>query len=92
MLSILGDKKSQRLLTAIDICKIDLILADPGADSGDEQKSKRAEKYMARRKGKNGEKSPCFLAPIRSQNGGDQSPKMSVPLLFFVESVIGNSN
>ena len=34
-----------------------LILGDPGADSGDEEKSKRAEKYMARRKVKNGEKS-----------------------------------
>ena len=34
------------------------ILGDPGADSGDEEKSKRAEKYMARRKVKNGEKSP----------------------------------
>ena len=33
------------------------ILGDPGADSGDEEKSKRAEKYMARRKVKNGEKS-----------------------------------
>ena len=29
------------------------ILGDPGADSGDEEKSKRAEKYMARRKVKN---------------------------------------
>ena len=34
------------------------ILGDPGADSGDEEKSKRAEKYMVRRKIKNGEKSP----------------------------------
>ena len=33
------------------------ILGDPGADSGDEEKSKRAEKYMARRKVKNGESS-----------------------------------
>ena len=33
-------------------------LGDPGADSGSEKKSKRAEKYMARRKVKNGEKSP----------------------------------
>ena len=48
------------------------ILGDPGADSGDEEKSKRAEKYMARRKVKKGEKSPCFLAPIRSQNGSDR--------------------
>ena len=36
-----------------------VILGDPGADSGHEEKSKRAEKYMARRKVKNGEKSPC---------------------------------
>ena len=34
------------------------ILGDPGADSGDEENSKRAGKYMARRKVKNGEKSP----------------------------------
>ena len=35
-----------------------IILGDPGADSGDKEKSKRAEKYMAQRKVKNGEKSP----------------------------------
>ena len=43
------------------------ILGDPGADSGDEEKSKRAEKYMARRKVKNGEKSPwgqCLIRPV----------------------------
>ena len=43
------------------------ILGDPGADSGDEEKSKRAKKYMARRKVKNGEKSPwgqCFTRPV----------------------------
>ena len=43
------------------------ILGDPGADSGDEEKSKRAEKYMARRKVKNGEKSPwgqCVTRPV----------------------------
>ena len=43
------------------------ILGDPGADSGDEEKSKRAEKYMARRKVKNGEKSPwgqCLTRPV----------------------------
>ena len=42
------------------------ILGDPGADSGDEEKSKQAEKYMARRKVKNGEKSPwgqCLTRP-----------------------------
>ena len=39
------------------------ILGDPGADSGDEEKSKWAGKYMARRTVKNGEKrlfSPFF--------------------------------
>ena len=39
-----------------------LILGDPGADSG-----KRAEKYMARRKVENGEKSPwgqCLTRPV----------------------------
>ena len=44
-----------------------LILGDPGADSGDEEKSKRAEKYMARLKVKNGEKSPwgqCLTRPV----------------------------
>ena len=43
------------------------ILGDPGVDSGDEEKSKRAEKYMARRKVKNGEKSPwgqCLTRPV----------------------------
>ena len=45
------------------------ILGDPGAgaDSGDEEKSKREEKYMARRKVKNGEKSPwgqCLTRPV----------------------------
>ena len=47
----------------LEIC----ILGDPGADSGDEEKSKRAEKYMARRKVKNGEKSPwgqCLTRPV----------------------------
>ena len=44
-----------------------IILGDPGADSGDEEKSKRAEKYMARRNVKNGEKSPwgqCLTRPV----------------------------
>ena len=43
------------------------ILGDPGTDSGDEEKSTRAEKYMARRKVKNGEKSPwgqCLTRPV----------------------------
>ena len=40
------------------VVNTEYILGDPGADSGDEEKSKRAEKYMARRKVKNGEKSP----------------------------------
>ena len=47
--------------------KITVILGDPGADSGDEEKSKRVEKYMARRKVKNGEKSPwgqCLTRPV----------------------------
>ena len=42
------------------------ILGDPGADSGGEGKSKRAEN-MARRKVKNGEKSPwgqCLTRPV----------------------------
>ena len=43
------------------------ILGDPGADSGDEKKSKRAEKYMERRKVKKGKKSPwgqCLTRPV----------------------------
>ena len=50
------------------------ILGDPGADSGDEEKSKRAEKYMARRKVKNDEKSPwgqCLTRPV--PNGSRRS-------------------
>ena len=45
----------------------DDILGDPGADSREEGKSKRAEKYMARRKVKNGEKSSwgqCLTRPV----------------------------
>ena len=48
-------------ITVIDI------LGDPGTDSGDEEKSKRVEKYMARRKVKNDEKSPwgqCLTRPV----------------------------
>ena len=42
------------------------ILGDPGADSGGEGKSKRAETDMARRKVKNGEKSPWGgITPLR---------------------------
>ena len=47
--------------------RFDSILGDPGADSGDEEQSKRAEKHMARRKVKNGEKSPwgqCLIRPV----------------------------
>ena len=40
------------------------LLGDPGADSGGEGKSKRAEN-MARRKVKNGEKSPWGQCLIR---------------------------
>ena len=50
-----------------NLFKFKLILGDPGADSGDEEKSKRVEKYMARRKVKNGEKSPwgqCLTRPV----------------------------
>ena len=47
------------------------ILGDPGADSGDEEKSKRAEKYMARRKVKNGEKS---LGTMSYQTSSKRSP------------------
>ena len=56
------------------------ILGDPGADSGDEEKSKRAEKYMARRKVKNGEKSPwgqCLTRPV--PNGRRRSGFWLVP-------------
>ena len=47
------------------------ILGDPGADSGGEGKSKRAEK-MGRRKVKNGEKSPwgqCLTRPVPNCRG-----------------------
>ena len=56
------------------------ILGDPGADSGDEEKSKRAEKYMARRKVKNGEKSlwgQCLTRPV--PNGRRRSGFRLVP-------------
>ena len=46
------------------------ILGDSGADSGDEEKSKRAEKYMAQRKVKNGERSTC---PWVSEDGQGQN-------------------
>ena len=69
------------------------ILGDPGADSGDEGKSKRAEKCGAKKSKERREeplgtmsyqasskRSPpfwlligcVFLAPIKSQNGGDR--------------------
>ena len=44
-----------------------VILGDPGADKGGEGNSKRAKKYMKRRKVKNGEKSPwgeCLTRPV----------------------------
>ena len=69
LLIILSDPVAKRKVQCIQY-----ILGDPGADSGGEGKSKGAEKYRARRKVKNGEKSPwgqCFLVPIRSQNSGD---------------------
>ena len=56
------------------------ILGDPGADSGDEEKCKRTEKYMARRKVKNGEKSPwgqCLTRPV--PNGRRRSGFWLVP-------------
>ena len=40
------------------------ILGDPGADSGDEEKSKRAEKYMARRKVKTARRAPGLFSPF----------------------------
>ena len=53
-----------------DDCSCRIILGDPGADSGDEGKSKRAEKHMARRKVKNGEKSPWGQCLTRSVPNG----------------------
>ena len=51
------------------------ILGDPGADSRGEGKSKRAENNGTK-KSKERREEPlgtmCFLAPIRSQNGGDR--------------------
>ena len=46
--------------------KVCTILGDPGADSGNEEKSK-GRKNMARRKVKNGEKTPwgqCLTRPV----------------------------
>ena len=59
---------------------ISTILADPGADTGGEGKSKQAEKYdtkenyrTARRApGDNVQKTCVFLAPIRSHKGSDR--------------------
>ena len=49
------------------------ILGDPGADSGGEGKSKRAEKYGTKKSKERREEPPFFfLAPIRSRNGGDR--------------------
>ena len=55
-----NEKRKMKLISVF-------ILGDPGADSGDEEKSKRAENYMARRKVKNGQKSPwgqCLTRPV----------------------------
>ena len=61
-----------------------LILGDPGADSGREGKSKRAKKYDTKNSKERREKPQgtmsyqtsskhkSFLAPIRSQDGGDR--------------------
>ena len=48
------------------------ILGDPGADSGGEGKSKRAEKHGTKKSKERGKSSNSSLAPIRSQNGGDR--------------------
>ena len=58
------------------------ILGDSGADSGDEEKSKRAEKYMARRKVKNGEKSPWGQCLTRPVPNGRRSLLFFVPYIF----------
>ena len=58
------------------------ILGDLGADSGNEEKSKRAEKYMARRKVKNGKKSPwgqCLTRPVPHFSGTNQKPERRRP-------------
>ena len=57
MMYITKYKKPVCLDFVVKVCFV-VILGDPGADSGDKAKSKRAEKYMARRKVKNREKSP----------------------------------
>ena len=49
---------------------VQCILGEPGADNGDEEKSKRAEKYMAQRKVKNGEKSPWGQCPTKPVPNG----------------------
>ena len=53
------------------------ILGYPGVDSGGEGKSKRAEKNMARRKVKNGEKSPW------GRSGKTLSPGTLLFVSFF---------
>ena len=59
-----------------ELFSLDNILGDPGADSGGEGKSKRAEKYMERSKVKNGEKSPwgqCLTRPVPNGRRQNQS-------------------
>ena len=73
-------KRSKHGLFVFPIGQSCCILGVPGADSGDEGKSKRAEKYMARRKVKNGEKSPwgqCLTRPV--PNGHRRSGFWLVP-------------
>ena len=79
-------KKSFQWIIYNYIKYIILILGDPGADSGDEGKSKRAEKYGTKKS-----KERRVLAPIRSQNGGDcwnwtsktLSPGALLAVLYF---------
>ena len=76
-------KNTKEKKIRLNVC---FILGDPGADSGDEGKSKRAEKYGTKKS-----KERRVLAPIRSQNGGDcwnwssktLSPGALLAVLYF---------
>ena len=74
MLTAIGGGRRDETFKSLPLNFVELakrwgILGDPGADSGDEEKSKRAGKYIARRKVNNGEKSPwgqCLTRPVQT--------------------------
>ena len=103
IISTLLSKTSVRSISVATqdiVCnRVPVILGDPGADKGSQGKSKRAGKYGTKKSNERREEplGQCltrgFLAPIRSQNGGDRleltlSPGGLLAVLYFSSSHI----